>query len=124
MGLDADARGAWERNAPLIQRQARIESLETVTAFPKGCITIPVGGATFGLPVADLIDVAAEKARLEKSLGKLGKEIGGLKGRLSNPKFAESAPEDVVEETQANLAAREDEAAKLQAALDRLGELG
>ncbi|MBS0126560.1 valine--tRNA ligase [Thetidibacter halocola] len=124
MGLDDAARGAWERNAPLIQRQARIESLDTVTAFPKGCITIPVGSATFGLPVADLIDVAAEAARLEKSLAKLGKEIGGLKGRLSNPKFAESAPEEVVEETKANLAAREEEAATLQTALDRLAELG
>jgi valyl-tRNA synthetase len=76
------------------------------------------------LPLADIIDVAEEKARLEKSLQKLAKEIGGMKGRLSNPKFVESAPDEVVEETRANLAAREDEAAKLQEAMDRLAELG
>ena len=92
--------------------------------FPKGCITVAAEGATFGLPLADIIDVGAEKARLEKSIGKLEKEIGGLKGRLNNPKFAENAPEDVVAEAQGNLDAREDEATKLREALARLSELG
>ena len=58
------------------------------------------------------------------SVRKLEKEIGGLRGRLNNPKFVESAPEDVVAEARENLALREEEAAKLQAALDRLSELG
>ena len=47
-----------------------------------------------------------------------------LEVRLNNPNFALSAPEEVVEEAQANLAARQEEAAKLQAALTRLAELG
>jgi valyl-tRNA synthetase len=118
------ARAAWDRNEVLIKRLARIEDLTVVEAFPKGCATVPMEGATFGLPLADIIDVAEEKARLEKSLQKLAKEIGGMKGRLGNPKFVESAPEEVVEETRANLAAREDEAAQLQEAVDRLSELG
>ncbi|MCR9107259.1 valine--tRNA ligase [Marivita sp. XM-24bin2] len=118
------AKAAWERNEVLIKRLARIDDLTVVDAFPKGCATVPMEGATFGLPLADIIDVAEEKARLEKSLQKLAKEIGGMKGRLGNPKFVESAPDEVVEETRANLAAREDEAAKLQEAMDRLAELG
>ncbi len=122
-GLDADATRAWERNQTLIKRLARIESLDEVSDLPKGAITIPVRGGTIGLPIADIIDVGAEKARLEKTLGKLAKEIGGLKGRLGNPKFAESAPADVVEETRANLEAREGEAAKLREALARLAEV-
>ncbi|WGW02317.1 valine--tRNA ligase [Tropicibacter oceani] len=116
--------GAWDRNETLIKRLARIESLENVADFPKGCVTVPVGGATFGLPLADIIDVGEEKARLEKTLGKLAKELGGLRGRLNNPKFAESAPPEVVEETQANLAAREEEEAQLKEALARLAEIG
>ena len=52
------------------------------------------------------------------------REISGLAGRLNNPKFAVSAPEEVVEEARANLAEREDEAAKLRAAHARLAELG
>lgn len=83
-----------------------------------------MGEATFGMPLADIIDVTAEKARLEKSIGKLAKELGGLRGRLNNPKFAESAPPEVVEEARENLAAREMEEAKLQEALARLAELG
>jgi valyl-tRNA synthetase len=123
-GIDDRGRAAWARNETLIKRLARIESLEEVAAMPKGTITIPAEGASFGLPLAEVIDIDAEKARLEKTLGKLEKELGGLRGRLGNPKFAESAPEEVVEETRANLAAREEEEAKLREALARLAELG
>ncbi|SDY31834.1 valine--tRNA ligase [Citreimonas salinaria] len=122
--ISDDERAAWDRNETLIKRLARIESLETAQTFPKGCATIPVGGAVFGLPLADIIDVGAERERLEKALAKLDKEIMGLSGRLSNPKFAESAPEEVVEEVRANLAAREAEADKLRQAKARLDEIG
>jgi valyl-tRNA synthetase len=121
---DEAAQAAWGRNEALIQKLARVESLTWVESFPKGCVTIAAEGATFGLPLADIIDVEAEKARLEKSLAKLGKEIGGLEGRLKNPKFVESAPDEVVVEARENLAARQDEASKLEAALARMAELG
>jgi len=122
--LDDAGRAAWARNEMMIKRLARIDNLTDVTAFPKGCVTVAVDGGTFGLPLADIIDVGEEKARLEKTLGRIDKELGGLRARLNNPKFVESAPEDVVAETRENLALREDEAAKLRAALDRLAELG
>ena len=121
-GLDADAARAWERNAALIQRLARIESLTEAPQMPKGAIAVPVPGATLGLPLAEIIDIAAERARLEKTLGKLEKEIGGLRGRLDNPKFLDSAPDEVVEEARDNLAAREAEAVKIREALARLAE--
>jgi valyl-tRNA synthetase len=122
-GLDPDARAAWERNAAMIRRLARIESLTEVDALPKGAITVALPGASFGLPLADVIDVGAERARLEKALAKLEKEIGGLEKRLDNPKFLESAPEDVVDETRENLTERRAEADKIRAALARLAEL-
>ena len=87
-------------------------------------MALAVPGGAFGLPLADVIDVAEEKARLDKTLGKLAKEIAGLNGRLSNPNFAANASEEVVEETRANLEARRDEEAKLQEALARLSEIG
>jgi valyl-tRNA synthetase len=124
--LDLDARGqaAWDNNAAMIERLARISELTHVTAMPKGAVTVAVEGGTFGLPVADLIDVAEEKARLQKLLDKLAKEISGLKGRVNNPKFVASAPEDVVAEARENLAAREEEEAKIKTAFARLAELG
>ncbi|WP_306132413.1 valine--tRNA ligase [Roseivivax marinus] len=123
-GLDAAGRAAWEANAALISRMARIETLDEVDTFPKGTVTIPVGSATFGLPLEGLIDPAEEIARLEKQKAKLSKEIGGLEGRLKNPKFVESAPDEVVEEARENLAARQEEMTAIDAALDRLRELG
>jgi valyl-tRNA synthetase len=123
-GFDDQARAAYSRNEALIRRFARLESLTDVADFPKGTVALAVSGGTFGLPLADVIDVGEEIARLEKTLGKLAKELGGLRGRLKNPKFAASAPPEVVEETQANLALREEEEAKLNEALTRLKELG
>ncbi len=123
-GMDAAAQAAWDGNEAMIKRLARVESLDKADDFPKGTVAIAAPGAMFGLPLAGLIDIDAEKARLQKSLDKLGKEIGGLKGRLNNPKFAASAPEEVVAEAQANLDARQEEADQMQAALDRLAEIG
>jgi valyl-tRNA synthetase len=57
-------------------------------------------------------------------LDKLNKELGGLRGRLNNPKFAASAPAEVVAETRNKLTAREEEEATLKDALARLEELG
>ncbi|GLS88028.1 valine--tRNA ligase [Cypionkella aquatica] len=121
--LSPAARTAWERNETLIKRMARIDGFSEGAA-PKGSIIVALDGAAFAIPLAGLIDIAEEKARLTKTMDKLAKEIGGLKGRLNNPNFAASAPEDVVEEAKANLALREDEATKLQAALKRLAEIG
>ncbi|MDA0924222.1 MAG: valine--tRNA ligase [Proteobacteria bacterium] len=126
MQIEMDARGqaAFDRNATMIARLARLSEVTLVDAMPKGAVTVAAEGAVFGLPIADLIDVAEEKARLQKTLDKLVKEIGGLKGRLGNPKFIESAPEEIVDEARENLAAREEEAGKLSEALARLAAIG
>lgn len=120
---DEAARAAWGNNEALIKKMARVEALSEAEATPKGSVAIAAKGATIVMPLADLIDVAAEKARLSKKLGKIQKELGGLKGRLNNPKFVASAPEEVIEEAKENMALREEEEAQLNAALSRLAEL-
>ncbi|WP_137113002.1 valine--tRNA ligase [Rhodobacter sp. SY28-1] len=121
--LTDEARQAFQRNEMLIKRLARIDQV-TEGAAPKGSIAVAAEGAAFAIPLAGLIDIAEEKSRLQKALDKLGKEIGGLKGRLDNPNFVKSAPEDVVMEAQSNLEARQEEAAKISEALRRLADLG
>ena len=121
VALDERGRAAWARNEAIIKRLARIESLSEGPA-PKGAITVAVDGGTYALPLEGVIDLAEEKARLTKSLEKLEKDIGGLRGRLNNPKFVASAPEEIVDETRENLALGEEEAAKLKSALARLAE--
>jgi valyl-tRNA synthetase len=120
--LDAKGRAAYARNAPMIERLARLSGMSEGAA-PKGAVTIPVEGGAFALPLAGVVDVAAEKARLSKALDKLEKEIAGLAGRLGNPKFIASAPEEIVDEARANLEAREAEAARIRAALARLADV-
>jgi valyl-tRNA synthetase len=119
----AEARQAWANNEALIKRLARVETLTEAATAPKGSIAVAAEGAAFAIPLEGIIDIAEERARLQKAFDKLGKEIGGLKGRLNNPAFVASAPEEVVDEAKANLQAREEEAAKIKAALDRLAEL-
>ena len=121
--LTPEAETAWTRNEALIKRLTRIESLTRANETPKGAITLSAEGAAFAIPLAGIIDIAEEKARLSKTMDKLAKEIAGLKGRLNNPAFTASAPEDVVDEARANLEARDEEASKLQAALKRLADL-
>lgn len=62
--------------------------------------------------------------RLSKTLEKLEKDIAGLKGRLANPKFVRSAPEEIVGETREKLGLAEEEAVKMRAALKRLADIG
>jgi valyl-tRNA synthetase len=119
---DPSARQALARNGALIQRLARIEP-PTEGAAPKGSLTVATPGATFALPLEGLIDIGAEVARMTKARDKARKEAGALGGRLSNSRFVESAPEEVIEEARDNLAAREAEIAQLDAALARLSEL-
>ena len=118
-----EGEAALAANMAQIKQMARITEVTSVAEMPRGAITISAPQATFGLPLADIIDVAAEKARLEKNMGKLAKELAGLRGRLNNPKFAASAPPEVLAETQANLVVREEEEQKLSEALVRLAEI-
>ena len=67
------------------------------------------------MPLAELVDVAKEKARLEKDLGKKQGELKGLEGKLSNPGFLGKAPEHVV-------AAERDRAEKLKVLIEKIQE--
>ena len=57
-----------------------------------------LGEATIFLPLAGVIDVEAENARLGKNLEKVQKEIAGIAGRLNNEKFVAKAPDHVIAE--------------------------
>jgi valyl-tRNA synthetase len=79
-----------------------------------------VEGGTFGLPLEGVIDIAAERDRLEKTCAKAEKELGGIEGRLRNPKFVASAPDEVVDEARARVLVLEEELARLRAAITQL----
>ena len=122
--LDGTGKERLERNKALIERLARVSEFDSATDAPDGSVTLPVPGGAFCLPLADVIDVSAEKARLEKAAQKLAKEIGGLNGKLNNEKFLAKAPQDVVSDQRDRLAAAQEEAAKIDAALARVAQMG
>ncbi|MEM7269037.1 MAG: valine--tRNA ligase, partial [Pseudomonadota bacterium] len=121
--IDDTAQGRLDRNRALVERMARIEDINEGTVEP-GSVTLTLDGAVMALPLAGVIDVAAERARLEKAAGKVAKELGQLKGKLSNEKFLANAKPEVIEEQRERLAAAEAEDAKLSTALGRLAEIG
>jgi valyl-tRNA synthetase len=109
------------RQSAALDRVGRLESF-SFDPVPEGATAqIVIDGATYILPLAGAIDVDAEKGRLTKALEASQKEAKSLAGRLGNPNFVEKAKPEAVEKARADLADKEAEAERLQAAIDRLG---
>ncbi|AXC48743.1 valine--tRNA ligase [Paracoccus suum] len=119
---DAAARAALASNAPLIERLARVNPAQD-GQMARGMIAVAAPGASFGLPIGDVIDPAAEASRLEKAAAKLDKDASGLRARLGNPKFAQNADPEVIEETEAKLAALDEDLARARAAIAQLAAM-
>ncbi|MDR7101824.1 valine--tRNA ligase [Croceicoccus sp. BE223] len=117
----SSTRGIIERNFPAIDRVARLSTVNFGAAPAGAAMQVNVGADTFVIPLEGLIDVAAEKARLEKALAASQKEAKSLEGRLSNPSFVERAKPEAVEKARADHAHHAAEAERLAAALARLG---
>ncbi|MBQ7393254.1 MAG: valine--tRNA ligase [Lentisphaeria bacterium] len=75
---------------------------------------------TISLPLTGLIDVAAEKAKLNKQIAELDKSIAGSRAKLSNEKFLAKAPEKVIADAKALLEKMEARHAELTALLASL----
>ncbi len=114
---------ALHRNWPAIARLARIQWAEMSQGeLGKGnTLQVVVDELTFAFQLEGVIDIAAERARLTKSLEAAQKEAQSLEGRLANPAFVEKAKPEAVEKARADHAEKSAEAARLAAALARLG---
>ena len=118
-GAETLARG--ERWFDAIGRLARASALSPLTGdMPRGAVQVVMDEATLVLPLADVVDLAAERARLDKERGKAMVEAGKVAQKLANADFIARAPEDVVEENRARLQAAQDEISRLEAALQRI----
>ncbi len=118
-----DHKARLEAHWNALSRMARLESREVDTPLPKGSLQFVHDGATVGLALADAMDLDAEKARLDKEIGKMTGYITGLNKKLGNEKFVSSAPKQVVAGEKAKLAEAEVKMAKLKDAAERLSEL-
>ena len=101
----------------LITRLARLEEISPQNVVPGESAQFVVGDATYALPLTGVIDIAVEKARLEKEVGKLDKEIADVDKKLGNEQFVAKAPEEVIEEQKARRETAIDRRAKILVAL-------
>jgi len=104
----------------LIKTLARVETIAFDQPVPKGAVQDVLDECTLVLPLAEVIDLAQERQRLQKELDKLNGEIVKLDKKLSNEQFLAKAPEEVVEEQRERLADSRQAMSKLQSALERL----
>jgi len=120
---DPALRASLERIRELTQFVGRMESLTLLGSdqqLPKQCSVAVVGGVELGLPLAGLVDLDEEQARLAKEIGKKTKELAALDKKLENAGFLERAPAEVVSKEKSRQAELRDSLAKQQALLDRL----
>ncbi len=111
------------RHRDLILTLARVSEVATADAAPEGAVTFVTGGTTAALSLAGIIDLAAERARLEKEIAAFDSDIGHVMKKLGNENFVARAAPEVVDEQRAKLAEAEAGKAKLEAALQRLSAL-
>jgi valyl-tRNA synthetase len=107
----------------VISRLARLSGIVQAKEPPKGAVQVLHDGAQFALPIADVVDIAAEKARLEKEIAKAAVEIDRIDKKFSNASFVERAPAEIVEEQRQRRAEYDEQRTKFAAALARLREL-
>jgi valyl-tRNA synthetase len=109
------------RNGGAIDRLARLDAIHFEPAPAGAAMQVGAGDATLAIPLEGVIDIEAEKARLEKARAAALKEATSLEGRLQNPKFVEKAKPEAVEKARTDHAHHAAEAERLAAALARLG---
>ncbi len=108
---------AWSES---IKRLARVETIETAPAAPAGALQLLVRGEMVALPLAGLVDLAAEGVRLDNEIVKVRAEIAKVEAKLGNDDFLARAPDDVVAEHEERREAFQERLAKLIHARDRL----
>jgi valyl-tRNA synthetase len=118
---DAEVLGRVARWIDAIRRLARASEVSPFAGdVPRGSAQAVLGGITIVLPLAELIDLSAERARLEKERARALDEAAKVAAKLANESFVSRAKPEVVQENRDRLAAFKAEAERLEAALARL----
>jgi valyl-tRNA synthetase len=104
------------RNQPLIERLARTTFVKSVLKP----LNVIVGKTVFQLNIRDVIDLDAERARLQKEKTKVLLDIKVVVGKLSNADFMARAPEEIIAENQGRNVALKDRLEKIEHALAQL----
>lgn len=101
--IDTAHPAPYEEASEFIARLAYGSKVEIGTGFDvQGAVTAVTDDAKALLPMDDLVDKAAETARLNKELANAQKQLDTVKAKLANEKFTSKAPQNVIDGVKAN----------------------
>jgi len=121
---DAAKRAIVESMTASIKQLAKVDNVtvgDSSVAKPAPCAIGVADGIEIVIPFADLIDLAAERDRLDKAIAKTRKDLEGSEKKLANPNFVARAKPEVVEAEKARVAKGRDDLEKLTKARAQLG---
>ncbi|KQW23095.1 valine--tRNA ligase [Afipia sp. Root123D2] len=123
-GTSGDSQARAGRWIDVVKRLARVSDVSFANVAPGGSVQLLVRGEVAAIPLKGVIDLAAEKTRLDKELARADGDIKRVDAKLGNADFMARAPEDVVDEQRE----KRDEAIgrrdKILEALERLKGVG
>jgi valyl-tRNA synthetase len=119
-GVSAETRERVPRWSDVIKRMARVSDISFADRAPEGAVQLLVRGEVAALPLKGVIDLAAERARLDKEIAKADADIKRVDAKLGNEKFVANAREEIVEEEKEKREAAVARKEKILEALERL----
>ena len=119
-GASAETEARAARWSEFAQRLARVADISFADAAPQGSVQLLIRGEVAVLPLKGVIDVDAERVRLNKELQKAEADIQRVDAKLNNPKFVANAAEDIVEGEKEKRDEADGRRGKILEALERL----
>jgi valyl-tRNA synthetase len=119
-GASAETKARAQRWNDVVRRMARLADISFADRAPEGAVQLLVRGEIAALPLKGVIDLSAERTRLDKEIAKADADIKRVDAKLSNEKFVANAPEEIVEEEKEKREAAVARRAKIVEALQRL----
>ncbi len=115
----------FRSQAEVISQLARVATeglrvVERLAERPPHAVALVVAEVEVFLPLAGLVDIAAERARLQEALAEAEREAARAAGKLANAGFVQKAPPEVVEKERQRLALAQEEGQRLRARLEEL----
>lgn len=123
VGASADIKSRAERWSDVMKRLARLGDISFADRAPDGSVQLLVRGEVAAIPLKGVIDLAAEKVRLDKELARADADIKRVDAKLGNEKFVANAPEEVIDEQREKRDEAEARKAKILEALERLKDV-
>ncbi len=119
-GAPPETRARAERWGEFLRRLARLGDVSFADRPPQGAVQLLVRGDVAALPLKGVVDLAAERARLEKERARAEADIKRVDAKLLNADFMRRAPEEIVDGEREKRDEAEKRRLKIDEALERL----